>query len=974
MSASYYLTPKHYFVSATILATSLTTSCLIVVPIASAQVLSDGTVQTQVTPTENQLVITGGREIGTNLFHSFDKFSVPTNFEAYFQNSLNINNIISRVTGGTLSTIEGIIRANGTANLFLINPNGIVFGSNAVVNIGGSFLATSAESLQFADGSQFSATNPQSSPLLTMTAPVGLQFGSNPGIIVNQASSLSVSPNNTLGLVGGDVMFRGGNLRLTQARVELGSVGNNSFVQLTNTNSGFELGYQGVEKFQDISLSQRSTIEANNSAIQIQGRRITINEQARVISTTKSSESAGDVTVNASESLEITDSKTPRARFVSSLLAQVFPQATGQGGNIEINTKRLLLQNGGLISAETFGLGTGGQLQINASESIQLIGTGFFNPSLLSITTSNAGDGGEIMINTKGLILQDGSQITAVTIGEGRGGTITINASELIQVSGQGRVDSRGVEAFSRITTETGFQDLNFPGVAPGGNLNINTNQLIVTDRGSITAGSLGEGQAGNIDITASTIFLDNQGIITASSNGTENAGNVTLNTDQLTLNNQSEVAARSFGFGNGGNLTINANTIFLDNQGVITASSEGTGDAGNINLETNQLTLKNQSEVAVRSIGFGEGGNLDITVETIFLKDQSQLTATSNALEREVVQDLRINPKRLPNDDTIGNAGNLTLNSSSITLNNDSQVTVSSFGSGNAGNIEINAQNLTLDNSSELTAETASGEGGNITLNLADFLTLRHESTISTTAGLETGGGNGGNIDIHAQFMVAVPTENSDIVANAFMGDGGNINITSAGVFGIEERESLTNLSDITASSQFGQVGRIGINRPDVDPQRSLVKLPTEVADGKNLVLQACSPGGAFTRGEFTITGREGLPPSPNQSVQTAPGLTELGYPEIKIPHQLHNPQSSPSSNDSSGLNQRDQSESLPIVEAQGWIIDKNGKVILTAQASTVTSQDSGFMPAPCYDFSTRSLSLSQPFSNSPQRDSMAE
>jgi filamentous hemagglutinin family protein len=158
------------------------------------------------------------------------EFSLTTGSEAFFNNALTINNIITRVTGGQVSHIDGLIRANGGANLFLINPSGIIFGANAQLNIGGAFIGSTADSIRFADGSTFSAKNPQNPPLLTINVPIGWQFGSQPANIINQSQpvGLAVQPGQTLALIGGNVNLVAGWLTAPQGRIELGSVGSNA--------------------------------------------------------------------------------------------------------------------------------------------------------------------------------------------------------------------------------------------------------------------------------------------------------------------------------------------------------------------------------------------------------------------------------------------------------------------------------------------------------------------------------------------------------------------------------------------------------------------------------------------------------------------------------------------------------------------------------------------------------------------------
>ncbi len=176
---------------------------------ANAQITPDGTLPNNsiVTPDGSTLNITEGTQAGTNLFHSFEEFSVPTGGTAFFNNAGNIQNIISRVTGKSVSSIDGLIRANGTANLFLINPNGIIFGQNASLDIGGSFVATTANAIQFDNQGFFSADNPNTPALLTVNPSAFLfnQIASQPTNSIESKAFLSVLDGQSLLLVGGKV-------------------------------------------------------------------------------------------------------------------------------------------------------------------------------------------------------------------------------------------------------------------------------------------------------------------------------------------------------------------------------------------------------------------------------------------------------------------------------------------------------------------------------------------------------------------------------------------------------------------------------------------------------------------------------------------------------------------------------------------------------------------------------------------------
>ncbi|MEL6441663.1 MAG: filamentous hemagglutinin N-terminal domain-containing protein [Cyanobacteria bacterium J06621_8] len=172
---------------------------------ANAQVTPDGSLSTVVNQQGNIAEITGGEQAGGNLFHSFQEFSVPNGGEAFFNNAIEIDNILSRVTGGNISQIDGLIRANGNANLFLVNPAGILFGENARLDIGGSFFGSTATGIEFGDGTEF-ITNSTATPILTINAPIGLNLRDTSG---NIASSGVLESDRSLTLAADNLELQG---------------------------------------------------------------------------------------------------------------------------------------------------------------------------------------------------------------------------------------------------------------------------------------------------------------------------------------------------------------------------------------------------------------------------------------------------------------------------------------------------------------------------------------------------------------------------------------------------------------------------------------------------------------------------------------------------------------------------------------------------------------------------------------------
>ncbi|MBE9004203.1 S-layer family protein [Fortiea sp. LEGE XX443] len=993
-------------------------------PLALAQQITGDTrlplgQRTQVINNNPNFQIDGGATQGTNLFHSFNEFSVPTGGEAFFNNATTVQNIISRVTGSIPSDIQGTIRANGTANLFLINPQGIVFGPNARLSIGGSFIASTANSVIFQDGVQFSATNPDAAPLLTVSVPIGLQLNPNSGSIENQSRTsnslgqligLQVQPEKTLALVGGDVTLAGGILSAPNGRIELGSVAGNSMVRLTSIPTGYALGYNSVESFQDINLEQQATVTTIGNlsgSIQVQGANLTlldnsliqvgifgngsgegltvnasesvqligagnrlftlnegtatsgnltittprllIQDGSEVVSSTTGFRKGGDLNINTSQLLQVTGSG-------SRLFTQTESREVGasNGGNLTINTGELLIQNRGQISVGTLGFGDGGDLNVIASQSVELVGR---DSRLLAQTESQAtGDAGNLTITTPVLRVLDGAQVIVSTLGAGNAGNLTVNATESTQLISRSQ---DGVVASGLFAQTQGSGD--------GGDLTITTSVLRVLDGAQVSAGTLGAGNAGNLTVNAaeSTQLIGRSqngrfasGLFAqAESQATGNAGNLTITTPILQIFDGAQVSVGTLGAGNGGNLTVDATTSVtligrsvngefasgLFNQ----AESQATGNAGDLTITTATFQVFDGAQVSAGTLGSGNGGSLTVNatklVELIGRSSDNrfpsgfftQTQSTGDAGEVRVTTPiLRVLDGAEVSAATLGTGegGNVIIKAADLLrVQNGSQISVSSVGAtAPAGNLDITSGLVQLDGG-RLVAQTLSGNGGNITLNIADLLLLRRGSTISTTAGTNASGGDGGNISIKIPngFIVAIPSENSDITANAFTGSGGRIDITAQNLFGLQSRPFDTPESDITASSEFGINGVVNINTPDVDPSRGVIALSTNVIDPSQIVDQGCTAFDSSQGSQFTVTGRGGLPASPNE-----PFSGEVVWSDTRILNTTA---------------QRHQSRTFTAklpkavdvpskIPATGWIFNK-GEVTLIAHAPTTNN-----------------------------------
>jgi filamentous hemagglutinin family protein len=953
---------------------------------AAAQIAPDATLGAEssaVTPIDGQIDrIDGGAIRGANLFHSFREFNIGEGRGVYFSNPAQIQNILTRITGTKASNIFGTLGVLGNANLFLINPNGIIFGPNAQLDLRGSFLASTASSIKFPNSTEYSATNPQAPALLTINVPVGLQFGANPGKIVNQATAtdsnglvigLQVQQGKSLVLAGGDITLTGGGLSAVGGRIELGGLAGAGTVGLTAQGNTFRLSFPENSQLANVTLSNDALVSVlgeGGGDIAVSANTFTATGGGRLVAGTSGAGNGGDITVNAntisisgrgatvgsgilSQALSGSSGNLGDIRisahninlsgnqvtfnFAEDFLRETgvqnvaFPNTSGKAGNIFISTESLSASSVAVVRTFTADSGNAGDIAISA-KNINLSGlaTG------IESGTYGRGNAGNVTINTETLTERDGAAVGAVTQGAGRGGIVTVNASESVELIG----------ISSDRTTPSTLIASSYSGTGAAGDVRIATRRLAVRDGALVGAATYGEGAAGNITVNASESveltgsssaqllpdeLVEMTGGFYAFTAGAGKAGNITLTTGKLTVSDGSKISAGTVGSGDAGSVSVRASDVELigtSADGVnssrlsVLADRGSTGNAGNVTVNTQQLTVRDGAQIAAGTLGKGNAGSVSVSASDVELIGISADLIASSGLNAFV------------GEGATGNGGNVTVDTDRLTVREQATINVSSQGLGDAGNLKITADNILLNTQGSLTAASATGKGGNINLE-AQNIQLRHASEISA-AGSKTGNITlEGNIPIKAETLVLL--EASRIFTSASDPQGGsNITISPLSESNLAVFKSPD--STINAAGKLTIEGDVNVSPPQVPP--------VEVVDSTRLIDRRCTPE-KLKGNEFTITGKGGIPRAPSDALAS----DALAVNWISLPEDTP----AGGSAGVSGAQERGSSEKIPkspnpgsLIEAQGWVIGSTGEVILTASPNTGIPHAPALAPPP--------------------------
>ncbi|MCC2607875.1 two-partner secretion domain-containing protein [Planctobacterium marinum] len=810
-----------------------------------------------------------GTLVGNNLFHSFTQFDVLANQSALFTGADNINNVISRVTGGTVSQIQGTVKSEiGNADFYFINPAGIVFSENAKVDVPGALYVSTADELQFANGETFSASTDAASTL-SVAAPETFGFLTpQTGVIRFENARVKIETSRHSQFSAAHVQFNNAQLKQDGGQLQLIAVGDAAATlqiatpqrvgngRLSMDNSGIKLEGNGGGELNltaaEINTYRANIVSGNNGETDAQvGIRINAEDVTLVNSLVKtettSSGRAGDIAVTARNFTLTSDGGTSDSRSVLSSESKEGRPPPGGGGpggppppppgnaqsnqfgasgdiNLQISNSLKVLNNA-TISNVTQENGAGGNMLISASE--LEINSGQYQTDVgIATLTSGTGQGGSLNIDVQqGIQLLGNGQINAMTLGDGDAGNININAGSLTIVENETSPQAAELPGIQSLSGRD--NDFNNAPRGSSGDINLNIEgDLTMQNGGYIVSVTVGNGDAGNINIQADGLNLISeagQHPITIGSNtlgpqARGDAGDITINASgAINLQGSAFITTLSDSAGDAGDMTVSAQSLSMSGsndqrkRSGINSSTTGPGAHGNagtiiIGIEQD-IHLVNGANITSDTENNGNAGNIFIAADSLFMaaQEDSEDTGISSSATSKEGRPGELMPGFVAS----GNAANIDIKlSGDMQMLGEAAIKTEGESRGNAGNIAIEAANLYMQGG-ELESK-AEGEG--FRAGDAGDVSLHIAGNVTITDGGAIAsdsfhGGIAGNVTINAGSLAMADFGSITSTAALTPSDAGNINILVAGDM------SLTTGANIVSDSiQAEKAGIINI------------------------------------------------------------------------------------------------------------------------------------------------------------------
>jgi filamentous hemagglutinin family protein len=807
-----------------------------------------------------------GTILGANLLHSFSNFNVQSGESATFTGPAVIDNVIARVTGTSGSNIQGMVRSNiESANLFLINPNGIMFGEGAALDIDGSLFLSTANSVTFADGSQLLVSDSGASGFTT-AVPSAFGFDVSPAEIriesVNidspQAGSglAAKAPVNGLIIIGGDINIDQSRIYLANTAiniVSLGSAGSLDLVSL-EADTGQVYGDVTINGLPGTNTVSLETSGSASGKISFHANNLTLSNAAAVFSDSTGTGAGQGIDISLTAVLDLSGA----SRITTDVIGE------GNGGNINIEAAMIKLQDRFTIisSDNRSDNAVGGRISLTAVN-IDISGS-----ASVSTNTIAEGNAGSIDISTGSLALSSGAAIGAQTSGDGDGGNIAIVALDDIQLSGDFTGISSSADFFatgnagdiSLTATNLSLEDSAFvlaesQGFFAGapGKITIAAEQVMVSGLSTISSDNNADNaDSGNIVINANTLTVSgaaesfpalNHSAISSSTGGNSTGGSIQINANKVTIDDGAALEVVTFGQGNGGSISVIAD-LTVDG-GQLDAKTEDEGDGGDISI-TGAIDIINGGRIDTSTpndfVGVGSAGRISTNGASLSITGQGSVLASNTAGEGDAGQIVigsdavaisgggSIDTSTKSQLGSAGSAGSIALSGQSLSLSGvGSTIQSQSLGPGAAGSINANVASINLDNNSAVQTDTQTiGLAGSISLASQD-LSIIGATISSATAGDANGGsinirsnnialgkgasitvtasglGNAGDISLKAENHLDI-LDDSKLLTNAALSGGGSIDID------VLNRIYISN-STITASSKGAVTGDDGGN-----------------------------------------------------------------------------------------------------------------------------------------------------------------